>query len=179
MSKGINIAEKNGMWKGGINADYYERVAFENYPKECSLCGSTKNIQVHHKNRNRRDNRLENLMIVCRDCHWKIHKHFVSWSRKENKCKNCGSDKVKHNAKGLCRNCYNQEFMKDKRKDYYKKNKEKISKNGKEWYNRNKEEKLEKQKIRRKEDGKYVEYHNKKSLEWYHKQKELARKATK
>jgi len=40
---------------------------------QCEICGSTYKIQIHHKNRNFRDNNIENLQILCRSCHYQIH----------------------------------------------------------------------------------------------------------
>jgi hypothetical protein len=46
----------------------------------CEICGlkgkiSTKknSLIVHHKDRCRENNSINNLMVVCRRCHWKIH----------------------------------------------------------------------------------------------------------
>ena len=60
-------------WKGGINDDYYRRLSRDYLEKICKICGNTKNLLIHHKNRKHKDNRLENLEIVCRSCHEKIH----------------------------------------------------------------------------------------------------------
>lgn len=71
----INLAEKNG---GGINEDYYRRVALENQPDCCALCGKRewtgKEPHIHHKDKNRKNNKIENLLVVCAKCHGKIHR---------------------------------------------------------------------------------------------------------
>jgi 5-methylcytosine-specific restriction endonuclease McrA len=42
--------------------------------KKCERCGSKENIQVHHIHyRNIFREQLEDLMVVCKDCHRKIH----------------------------------------------------------------------------------------------------------
>lgn len=41
--------------------------------KVCSICGTTENIHIHHKDRDRRNNEKENLMPLCRTCHDKYH----------------------------------------------------------------------------------------------------------
>lgn len=42
--------------------------------KECFCCNSKFEIlQVHHINKNKKDNRVENLLVVCSKCHVKIH----------------------------------------------------------------------------------------------------------
>lgn len=49
--------------------------------KKCSRCGYRKNpniLGVHHKDRNRRNNRIENLEVLCANCHSVEHaKHIV------------------------------------------------------------------------------------------------------
>lgn len=43
--------------------------------ERCERCGYDKReiLHVHHKNRNRLDNRKENLEIVCPNCHYEEH----------------------------------------------------------------------------------------------------------
>jgi len=43
--------------------------------KKCERCTYDKYeiLQLHHKNRNRIDNNLENLEIICPNCHYKEH----------------------------------------------------------------------------------------------------------
>lgn len=40
----------------------------------CELCGSTKKLDVHHKDEDYNNNNITNLQILCRSCHMKIHK---------------------------------------------------------------------------------------------------------
>ena len=53
------------------------RLAYEILGKEkrCEICGSKRNIDVHHKDKNYRNNTAENIMIVCRSCHMKLHRN--------------------------------------------------------------------------------------------------------
>jgi len=45
---------------------------------KCQLCNSTKNLMAHHLNLDREDNRLENLIVICRNCHLKkFHKNSL------------------------------------------------------------------------------------------------------
>jgi 5-methylcytosine-specific restriction endonuclease McrA len=57
----------------GINANYYRRIAFEAYGEACQRCGSTRNVDVHHKDENRHNSDLSNLEVLCRSCHSKAH----------------------------------------------------------------------------------------------------------
>lgn len=42
--------------------------------KVCEKCGSTRNIDVHHKDGDYHNNTPDNIMILCRSCHIKIHR---------------------------------------------------------------------------------------------------------
>jgi len=42
--------------------------------QECSVCGTTKKLITHHIDFNYKNNTFENITIVCRGCHNKIHK---------------------------------------------------------------------------------------------------------
>ena len=49
--------------------------------KNCERCNFNKYeiLQVHHKNRNKKDNRAENLEIICPNCHYEEHLLEKSW----------------------------------------------------------------------------------------------------
>lgn len=54
----------------------YRARAFRKLDKKCAKCGFSKNqkiLQVHHKDENRNNNELENLEILCPNCHAEIH----------------------------------------------------------------------------------------------------------
>lgn len=53
----------------------YRQKAFLNYPHQCKLCGYNEDediLQVHHIDENRQNNNINNLMILCPNCHAKI-----------------------------------------------------------------------------------------------------------
>ena len=39
----------------------------------CQNCGSSYRVSVHHQNKNPFDNHIENLSVLCSDCHSKAH----------------------------------------------------------------------------------------------------------
>ena len=56
---------KNGRWS-------YRKKAFKHYRAKCFSCGYNKNkkiLEVHHIDCNRENNKLENLIILCPNCH--------------------------------------------------------------------------------------------------------------
>lgn len=58
----------NHNWITGIQG--YRRLVKKTV---CVYCGSTKYLLVHHKDGNRYNNELSNLIIVCKSCHQKHH----------------------------------------------------------------------------------------------------------
>lgn len=67
---GIN----NGNFIDGHNN--YRKKALEHYDKVCVRCGYSNELalEVHHKNKNRLDNSIENLEVLCANCHTIEHK---------------------------------------------------------------------------------------------------------
>jgi hypothetical protein len=51
----------------------YREKAIEEYGEVCKGCGSTEDVLVHHKNGDRSDNSLSNLIPLCNACHGKVH----------------------------------------------------------------------------------------------------------
>ena len=69
-------AEKNGRWKGGIGFHWSRKIG-RSRSNSCEICGVSnkiKKLQVHHKNKNVRDNDVNNLIMLCTICHNKIHR---------------------------------------------------------------------------------------------------------
>ncbi len=52
---------------------------------KCERCNYDKFeiLQIHHKNRARNDNDLENLELICPNCHYEEHLLEKSWLRKQ------------------------------------------------------------------------------------------------
>lgn len=58
------------------NRTAYRDFALKNLPNRCVICGYNKYVsvlQVHHKDRNRKNNKLENLEILCPTHHEEWH----------------------------------------------------------------------------------------------------------
>src|SRR5262245_11321958 len=45
---------------------------------ECALCPSTKNLDVHHRDEDYQNNAPENLIVLCRSCHLKVHRYHTA-----------------------------------------------------------------------------------------------------
>lgn len=88
--------------------------------KKCELCGITdwngKKIvfHLHHINGNPKDNRKENLQILCPNCHSQTE-NYCDKNRKNGitiNCSDCGKPLSYSNLSGLCRDCYNKKHNK-------------------------------------------------------------------
>ena len=70
--------DKNPRWKGGRSWGYATEQAKQVLNNKidvqvCQVCGSKDKTRIHHINFNHYDNRLENLCVLCVNCHAKIH----------------------------------------------------------------------------------------------------------
>lgn len=64
--------EKNSNWKGGISYNYYASKKKE--VKSCEICGVyDKHLEIHHIDKNRKNNLLNNLIKCCINCHNIFH----------------------------------------------------------------------------------------------------------
>lgn len=52
---------------------YYRKLAKENLPYKCAICGKSDRLEVHHKDDNRKNNNLENLEYLCKRHHLLKH----------------------------------------------------------------------------------------------------------
>jgi len=55
-------------------AALFRVISREAYGEICYSCRSTEKIEVHHLDRNRKNNTKENLRPLCRECHHHVHK---------------------------------------------------------------------------------------------------------
>lgn len=65
----------------------YRRNAFDYYEPKCAICGYDDEIElleVHHKDENRNNNSLDNLIILCPICHKKLTMHLYTLSEENN-----------------------------------------------------------------------------------------------
>ena len=66
--------QRHAHWKNG-GAIYRKTLRSNNKPVVCALCkeSDARVLQAHHKNRNRNDNVLRNLIWLCVNCHRLVH----------------------------------------------------------------------------------------------------------
>ena len=69
--------ERHANWKGGESA-YRDIMRRAGTNMICGKCQTkdTRVLAVHHKDRNRRNNDVSNLMWLCHNCHYLVH-HFA------------------------------------------------------------------------------------------------------
>lgn len=72
-------ASFNNSFREKESINTYRRIAFENYKDKCDICGWDKDeriLEVHHIDENRKNNKLENLIILCPICHRYLTLHL-------------------------------------------------------------------------------------------------------
>jgi len=92
---------------------------------KCEICGLSEwmgkeiVLHLHHKDGNKFNNNIENLQILCPNCHSQTD-NYCDKNRKGKKvehfCKNCGKILKHKNINGLCLECYNKEIEKNSTK---------------------------------------------------------------
>ena len=75
-NQNVIIGEKHPSWKHGENA-YRNIMKRKGGKAVCIGCGITKFeiLLVHHKDRNRKNNRIDNLVWLCHNCHFLEHRY--------------------------------------------------------------------------------------------------------
>lgn len=96
---------------------------FKKYKGKCSECGSKSYLHIHHKDNKgsnlpiaKRNNSLDNLVLLCRSCHGKLHGSITCWSRKHDRCIICKTKNYKHHANGVCRKCIGKYQYRNRKK---------------------------------------------------------------
>ena len=78
----VFIGRKHPQWKDG-ESSYRNTMIRRGLPGVCKLC-SAKDIRilvVHHIDENRKNNKVDNLMWLCRNCHFLVHKYNAGSSK--------------------------------------------------------------------------------------------------
>lgn len=82
--KGLKLPELGEKRKGKNNPNYkhgnsrklkeYQNITFNNLKNNCNICSTTNRLCVHHKDRDHNNNKINNLVILCRSCHARLHR---------------------------------------------------------------------------------------------------------
>ena len=75
-NKVLFVGKNHSNWKHGISA--YRRILKATEKEQiCTLCrtGDIRVLIVHHKDKNRKNNTIDNLVWLCHNCHYLVH-HF-------------------------------------------------------------------------------------------------------
>lgn len=75
----IYSGPKHSNWAGGEST--YRKTLIENgIPQICFRCGGKDQrvLTVHHKNKDRKNNKIKNLIWLCLNCHYLVHRYNES-----------------------------------------------------------------------------------------------------
>ncbi len=77
----LYTGDQHSNWNGGL-ASYRNRLIRSTLPQICGKCQAADKriLAVHHKDRNRQNNKLSNLMWLCHNCHYLVH-HYREESK--------------------------------------------------------------------------------------------------
>ncbi len=99
-----------------------------NKKKICEICRQPA-INFHHKDRDNDNDSIENLLAVCKKCHYELHRgekriyngrilktkkkleRLYLWSLKYKECQKCLTTEYKHVGHGLCAYCYQKNYL--------------------------------------------------------------------
>jgi hypothetical protein len=75
-NENVRCGENAPNWVAGHNV-YRRLLKRSGFKEKCSKCGivDKRVLAVHHKDGNRKNNSLENLEWLCRNCHCIVHLH--------------------------------------------------------------------------------------------------------
>ena len=68
----------------GRSRGVFHNLARKHLKECCAICGSTEHLQVHHSDKNIRNNSPENLVTLCQSCHMKLHWRLRKLSKNVN-----------------------------------------------------------------------------------------------
>lgn len=70
--------ENHHLWKGG-NSTYREILIKSGIEPKCKICGNKDKrvLAVHHLDKDRKNNKVINLVWLCLNCHHLVHRHEV------------------------------------------------------------------------------------------------------
>ena len=73
--KTVGFCDKeNSNWKGGLSSHYAKNVAKRHLKiNKCVVCGYRVSTDVHHWDKNRYNNKPDNLVLLCPNHHREVH----------------------------------------------------------------------------------------------------------
>ena len=78
----LYVGERHANWKHG-RAAYRSVLGRAKRERVCEICNTDDRriLTVHHKDRNRTNNNLDNLAWLCHNCHFLVHRYDVGRDR--------------------------------------------------------------------------------------------------
>lgn len=68
---------KHPNWRGGLAIEYRKKLLQSKIKPICKACAvkDKRILIVHHKDKNHRNHNINNLIWLCLNCHYLVHKH--------------------------------------------------------------------------------------------------------
>ena len=77
---GVTKKEAHKVWD---NWRRNNRDIYRSLRKMCLFCESKQFLCLHHKDGDKRNNKIDNLMCLCTSCHFNLHSNFKIYYNKE------------------------------------------------------------------------------------------------
>lgn len=77
----VYSGSNHALWVGGSSSGFYRKKLLDSgISIICNICNEKdiRVLQAHHRDGNRQNNSVDNLVWVCVNCHYLIHNHGVS-----------------------------------------------------------------------------------------------------
>jgi hypothetical protein len=84
----LKMGEKNPRFNNGWR-QYVNKLK---HIKKCQICGNDKELEIHHKDKNIRNNDINNLIKLCRRCHMLIDGRFKNLNFRNSDVGLCGGN---------------------------------------------------------------------------------------
>ena len=71
---------KHSNWQGGEHIEYRNILLRNSVSQVCQICGikDKRVLIVHHKDKNRKNHNVKNLVWLCLNCHFLIHNYNIA-----------------------------------------------------------------------------------------------------
>lgn len=103
--KRILAKDKHPRYKGGKGyCSDFHHLRSKLLPNKCEICNKEGEL-LHHKDKNKNNNNIKNIQVLCFSCHTRLHDLERGRIEKIFKCAWCGKEKTLYSNNNWCPEC--------------------------------------------------------------------------